>query len=79
MSANGLQWITTLCFCLLLRLKHISDIVAIGIYRLFYFYLHKYENQLYHRECNFNSRITVEVAHIAGNLENVHGNTEESK
>lgn len=61
-----------------LRLKHISDIDAIGMYRIF-FYLHKYKNQLYHRECNFNSRFTVEVAHIAGNLENVHGNTEESK
>ena len=54
-----------------MSLKHV------GIFSCFY--LHKYKNKLDNRESNLNSRITVEVANIAGYLENVHENPEESK
>lgn len=41
------------------------------------FYLHNYEDNLDHRECDFNSGVTVKVSHVAGYLENVHDDTEE--
>lgn len=41
--------------------------------------LDEQKQRLYDREGNFNSRVTVKVAHIAGNLEDVHEETEKPK
>lgn len=38
--------------------------------------LNEQKYSLHNREGDFNSRITVEVAHVAGNLEDVHDETE---
>lgn len=58
----------------------ISDFFFSSISLTFFFiYLYKYKNQLHHREGHLHSRVTVDVAHIADNLEHVHDNTEESE
>lgn len=38
--------------------------------------LNEQKYSLHNREGDFNSRITVEVAHVGGNLEDVHDETE---
>lgn len=42
-------------------------------------YLHDNENQLHHWKYNFYSRIAVHIAHITGDFEDVHDNTEDSE
>lgn len=48
-----------------------------------FFYLHKNKDNLYHGKYNFNiganTWVTVEVTHIAGDLKDIHDDTEDSK
>lgn len=44
-----------------------------------FFNLDEHKQRLYDREGHFDRRVTVKVAHVVGDLEDVHEETEEAK
>lgn len=48
-------------------------------FEIFFFNLDKHKQRLHDREGHFDWRVTVKVAHVVGDLEDVHEETEEAK